>query len=80
MSRSRRIPKHTHPKGSNCGVVRLNGVDHYTAKWGSPDAEAEYERLIARWLADGRSLPAERNWGTWSRRSRSWPWPTPGCT
>jgi integrase len=41
-------------------VVRLNGVDHYTAKWGTPEAEAEYERLVAEWLASGRSLPATR--------------------
>jgi integrase len=39
-------------------VVRLNGVDHYTARWGTPEADAEYERLLAEWLASGRSLPA----------------------
>ena len=39
-------------------MVRLNGVDHYTALWGTAEAEAAYERLIADWLANGRSLPA----------------------
>src|SRR3954468_11182064 len=56
VSRSRRIPKHCHHKASNCGVVRLNGRDHYTGLWGTPEAEAEYERLIAEWLATGRSV------------------------
>lgn len=55
MSRSRRIPKHCHHKASNCGVVRLNGHDHYTGLWGTPEAEAAYERLVSEWLANGRS-------------------------
>jgi integrase len=37
-------------------VVRLSGEDHYTGPWGTPEAEAEYERLLAEWLANGRSL------------------------
>jgi hypothetical protein len=39
-------------------VVRLNGRDHYTGPWGTPEAEAAYERLLAEWLANGRSMAA----------------------
>lgn len=53
----RRIPtlrRHT------CGqaTVRLNGRDYYLGRWGTPRAQAAYDRLIARWLAnDRRPLP-----------------------
>lgn len=57
MSRPRQIPRHCHHKASGRGVVRLGGKDHYTGPWGSPEAEAAYERLVAEWLANGRSLP-----------------------
>jgi integrase len=48
------IPKHCHHKASNRGVVRLNGRDHYTGPWDTPEANAEYRRLIAEWLANHR--------------------------
>jgi len=51
-SRKRQIPKHCLHKASNRGVVRLNGRDHYTAGWGTPEAEAGYHRLVAEWLAN----------------------------
>jgi hypothetical protein len=52
----RPIPKHGHHKAGGRGVVRLSGEDHYTGPWGTPEAEVEYERLLAEWLANGRSL------------------------
>src|SRR4051794_4104126 len=59
MSRPHRpIPKHCHHKASGRGVVRLSGKDHYTGPWGTPAAEAAYERLLAEWLANGRSAAA----------------------
>jgi len=39
-------------------VVRLNGKDCYTGPWGTPEAEVTYERLLAEWLTNGRSLVA----------------------
>jgi integrase len=57
MALSRRhIPKHSHHKASNRGVVCLDGHDHYTGIWGTEEAQAAYERLIGEWLANGRSL------------------------
>src|SRR5439155_16017278 len=50
------FPRHRHHRASGRGVVRLNGRDHYTGPWGSSEAEAAYERLLAEWLAYGRSL------------------------
>jgi len=43
---------------SGQAVVRLSGRDHYLGKWGSPQAQANYEKLIGEWLAHGRQLPA----------------------
>ena len=53
-SRGFHVPKHCHHKASRRGVVRLNGRDHYTGPWGSPEAEGEYKRLVAEWLANHR--------------------------
>jgi integrase len=36
----------------------LNGHDCYTGTWGSPEADAAYDSLIAEWLKNGRRLPA----------------------
>jgi integrase len=39
----------------------LNGVDHYLGPWNSPQSKAEYDRIIAEWMARGRRLPADDN-------------------
>lgn len=55
-----KIPKHCHHKASGRGVVRLAGKDRYTGTWGTPEADAEYERLIAEWLVSrGKPQPSE---------------------
>ena len=52
------IPKPSeHASGQ--AVVRLNGHDKYLGKYGSPAAHAEYERVIAEWLANGRRSPQD---------------------
>ena len=49
-------PKMTrHARGQ--AVVRLNGKDHYLGPFGSREAQAAYDVLIQRWLANGRRLP-----------------------
>lgn len=58
MSRSP-IPKMTHHKASRQAVVRLAGKDHYLGPWGSTIARAEYDRLVAEWLANGRRPDAD---------------------
>jgi integrase len=49
-----RIPAYRLHRPSGQAVVTLNGHDHYLGKHGTTESHAEYERLIARWLADGR--------------------------
>jgi integrase len=52
---SRRIPKYRHYKPKNLAVVKLNGRDHYLGRYDSPESQESYDRLIAEWLADGRT-------------------------
>jgi integrase len=43
-------------KASGRAVVTLNSVDHYCGAWGTPEAQARYDSLIAQWLASGRGM------------------------
>jgi integrase len=54
---SKRTPSLCLHKGSGQAVVRIDGKDHYLGKYGTPESEAEYDRLIGEWLANGRCLP-----------------------
>jgi integrase len=56
-----RIPKHCEHKASGRGVVRLNGRDHYTGRWNTPDADSEYDRLVCEWLANHRTTRPDRS-------------------
>ncbi len=52
---SPRIPSYRLHKPSGRGVVTLNGRDHYLpGRFGSAASQAEYDRLIAEWIANGR--------------------------
>jgi integrase len=50
------IPTYRRHRASGQAVVTLNGVDHYLGKWNSPESRAEYDRIIAEWVARGRKL------------------------
>jgi integrase len=52
-----RTPSYRRHKPTNQGVVTLNGHDYYLGRYGSKESKAEYDRLIAEWLAGGRRLP-----------------------
>jgi integrase len=54
---SRRPPKYRCHKPSGQAVVTLDGHDYYLGKWQTPESLAEYDRLIAEWLANGRRMP-----------------------
>ncbi len=56
---SDRIPACSHHKASGQATVRLDGKDFYLGKWRSAQAKAEYNRIIAEWLAAGRQLPTD---------------------
>lgn len=50
-----RVPKLSrHASGQ--AVVRLCGKDHYVGPFGSAEAQAKYDALIAEWLSRGRVL------------------------
>src|SRR5271157_4161228 len=52
-----RTPAYRHHKPSNQAVVTLDGRDIYLGRYGSPQSRAEFDRLLAEWLANGRRLP-----------------------
>lgn len=54
MPRKPGIPKYCLHKASGRAVVRINGDDIYVGVYGSPESKAEYDRLVADWLARGR--------------------------
>lgn len=58
--RSNRPPKYRQHKPSGQAVVTLCGHDHYLGKWQSTESKAEYDRLIAEWLANGRHVPGRQ--------------------
>jgi integrase len=54
---SRKIPKFRRHKASGQAFVELSGRRIYLGRHDRPDARAEYDRVIAEWLAAGRQLP-----------------------
>ena len=63
MSRHHRTrsPAYRLHKPSGQAVVTLDGRDFYLGRHGAPESRAEYDRLIAEWLANGRSLPNRKD-------------------
>ncbi len=51
-------PKYRKHRASGQAVVSIAGRDHYLGPWKSKTSIAEYDRLIAEWLANGRYQPA----------------------
>jgi integrase len=54
VPRSPRIPSYRYHKASRQAVVVLDGRSHYLGGWNSPESRAEYDRLIADYLAGRR--------------------------
>jgi hypothetical protein len=46
-------------KPSGRAVVSLNSQDFYLGRYGTPDSQAEYDRLVAEWLQNGRHIPSK---------------------
>jgi integrase len=53
------VPSYRKHKPTGQAVVTLNGKDHYLGHYGTAASRAEYDRLIAEWLACDRQLPDE---------------------
>ena len=54
FARSPRTPSYRLHKPSGQAVVTINGQDVYLGKFNSPESRAEYDRVIAEWLGNGR--------------------------
>jgi len=54
----RRQPAYRLHKASGQAVVVLDGKMFYLGRYGSESSHAEYDRLLALWLAHGRRMPA----------------------
>lgn len=66
MSRQKsafRVPTHSLHKPTGQGYIRLNGQCFYTGKYGTPQAQAEYNRMLAEWIEAGNSR-THINWQT----------------
>lgn len=59
MARKKRVPGYLHHKATGQARVVLNGRTYYLGPHGSPESKAEYDRLIAEWLANERTLEVE---------------------
>jgi integrase len=49
------VPSYRHHKPSGQGVVTFNGKDHYLGPWQSEASKTEYKRLLAEWIAAGKT-------------------------
>jgi hypothetical protein len=58
MHRSPRTPSYRLHRPTGQAVVTLSGRDFYLGKYGTSESRAEYDRLTAEWLANGRALGA----------------------
>ena len=56
---SLRVPSYRRHKPTNQAVVTINGQDIYLGKWNTAASKAEYDRLIAEFLANGRRLQSD---------------------
>ena len=52
-----------HHKASGKAVVTFSGQDIYCGTWGTKVALAEYDRVVAEWLARGRRPLSETDHG-----------------
>lgn len=57
MPPRRRTPSYRLHKARNCGVVTIDGTDHYLGPYNSSESWERYYRLLAEWSANGHSTP-----------------------
>lgn len=56
-----RVPKYRCHHASGRAVVALDGKTFYLGEHGTKASRAEYDRLIAEWVANGRRLPNKKH-------------------
>ncbi len=60
MSRLPRIPKLCHHKATGQAYVTLDGCERYLGDHGTAEARGAYDRLMAEWMANGRTIATAR--------------------
>lgn len=60
MTRTPKVPSYRLHKPTNQAIVVIRGKMFYLGRYGSIDSHAEYNRLIAEWLAQGAATVPER--------------------
>jgi hypothetical protein len=58
MSLLLKQPAYRLHKARNCAVATLNGKNHYSGPWQSPESHEKYARLIAEWRRNNGVLPS----------------------
>ncbi len=71
-----RVPSLRLHKASGQAVVTVRGRDIYCGRWGSPDADANYRRVIADFLASGAEVVRHHGLDRAGGRRRAFPPPT----
>jgi len=56
---SQLTPKFRHHKPTNQGYVEFNGKRVYLGRYDKPETHEAYHRLVAEWIANGRTLPVK---------------------
>ncbi len=54
-----RVPSYRRHKPTGQAVVTINGQDIYLGRWNTAASRAEFDRLIAEFLANGRRLQCD---------------------
>src|SRR5262245_24837280 len=54
-----RAPSYRLHRSSGQAIVGIEGKTFYLGPWGSTASREEYDRVVGRWLANGRCLPRE---------------------
>lgn len=60
MPQKVRVPALVHHRPTGQARVRFAGRDHYLGRYGTPEAEERYRRLVAELLVTGDPLPSTR--------------------
>lgn len=57
--RTPRTPSYRVHRPSGQAIVGIEGKTFYLGPWGSPASREEYDRIIGRWMSNGRHLPRD---------------------
>src|SRR5947209_4679274 len=80
MPRRTETPAYRLHKPTGQAVVSFHRRDFYLGAFGTPRSHAEYDRLVAEWLSNGRRLPPKPTGPATADKPARPPKPTPAFT